>query len=127
MKRSEIEKLEKTIGRMEGLHAEIIALAKKSPNDGVNKVKLGFINKAIEEALQVLGSKYQPFDDFEKFDADELPTNSDVSFILTQFLEELERKRADNIEVRAGGRWVYSVDDGGSEIRTGPPRKIGKK
>lgn len=127
MKRSEIEKLEKTIGRMEGLHAEIIALAKKSPNDGVNKFKLGFVNKAIEEALQVLGSKYRPFDEFEKFDADELPTNSDVTFILTQFLEELERKRADNIKILAGTRWVYNVEDEGPEIRTGPPKKIGKK
>ena len=62
MNRDEIEIFEKTIGRMEGLHKEISALARKSPNDVLNKFKLKFVNAALAEALIVLGQKYSPLE-----------------------------------------------------------------
>ena len=55
LKIDDVEKMEKVSGQMEGLHKEISALARKSPNDGVNKFKLKFINSALEEANRVLG------------------------------------------------------------------------
>ena len=35
MKHADVEILEKIMGQIEGLHSEISALAKKSPNDGL--------------------------------------------------------------------------------------------
>ena len=122
----EVEKLEKVSGQMDGLHKEISALARKSPNDGVNKFKLKFINAAISEANAVLGGEYKPFDQFHQFDFDDLPSNSDVAFMLGQYIEELERKRADNLICRAGS-WIYDLLDSTEQIRTAPPKKISEK
>jgi hypothetical protein len=36
----DVERLEKLIGQLQGIYAEIGALAKKSPNDAVNPFKL---------------------------------------------------------------------------------------
>jgi hypothetical protein len=36
--KDDVENLEKLIGQLSGLHAEIFQLAKKSPNDGLNVI-----------------------------------------------------------------------------------------
>ena len=123
MDRQAIEKFEKTSGQIEGLHREISALAKKSPNDALNKFKLSFVNTALAEANSVLGSAYQPFASFTQFNEDDVPSNSDVAMILAQYLEELERMRADNL-TRTSGVWVYEIDGKASDIRTAPPKKL---
>lgn len=125
MTRQEIEAFEKIFGQMEGVHDEISALAKKSPNDGLNKFKLRFVNAAIAAANAILTNGYLPFDDFKKFDEDDLPTNSDVTFIVGQYIEELERLRADNIHLNRG-RWVYKLPEGEPAIHTAPPRKLAR-
>lgn len=124
--RSEIEKLEKLVGQLQGLHSEISVLAKKSPNDAVNTFKLGLINRVIRVANDVLGAKYTPFDDFDGFDADDLPSTSDVAMVLAQYIEEAERYRSDNVKVQHG-YWVYVIDGEASSIRSGPPSKVGRK
>lgn len=122
MKKRDVEELERVSGQLDGLHSEIGALARKSPNDAANKFKLRFINNAIISANRVLGPDYIPCTDFEQFDEDDLPTYSDAMLVLSQYIEQIERKRSDNIEKRAGV-WYYSADDD-SNIRTAPPKKI---
>lgn len=121
MTRDEIEAFEKIFGKMQGVHTEIGAMAKKSPNDGINKFKLRLVNATLTAANNVLANGYLPFDDFQQFDEDDLPTNSDVTFVVGQYLEELERLRADNIK-NLHGRWVYVLPDGEPAIFTAPPR-----
>ena len=121
----EVEKLEKVSGQMDGLHKEISALARKSPNDGVNKFKLKFINAAISEANAVLGGEYKPFDQFHQFDFDDLPSNSEWPLCLANILKSW-RKRADNLICRAGS-WIYDLLDSTEQIRTAPPKKISEK
>ncbi|MCA1869719.1 hypothetical protein HW571_29410 [Agrobacterium genomosp. 3] len=126
MDKRDIEKLEKVSGQIDGLHREISALVKKSPNDALNKFKLSFVNTALAEANAVLGSAYQPFASFTQFNEDDVPSNSDVAMILAQYLEELERKRADNL-TRSAGLWVYEIDGKPSDIRTAAPKKLDSK
>lgn len=111
----DIEKLEKTIGQLKAGHGEMSLLSKKSQNDAVNKFKLGMINKVIASANEVLGSDYRPFQDFEGFDVDALPSNSDVVFVIAQYLEEIERYRTDNV-VQSDYKWVYLIVGEPSEI-----------
>ena len=127
MKHADVEKLEKIMGQIEGLHREVSALAKKAPNDGLNTFKLKFVNLALANANGLLGKNYKPMDGFEQFDADELPTNSDVTFILASYLEEIERMRADNIKVWFENDWIYVLSDSDGKIRTAPPKKIKEK
>lgn len=114
------------MGQLEGLHREMSALAKKSPNDGLNPFKLKFVNASLAAANELLGKNYKPLEEFEQFDIDEVPTNSDATFVLTSYLEEIERMRADNIE-NIGGRWKYSLSGSDEFIRTAPPKKINEK
>ncbi len=123
MNRQEIEAFEKIFGQMEGVHDEISTLAKKAPNDGLSKFKLGFVNATIAAANAILANGYLPFDDFEKFEEDDLPTNSDVTFIVGQYIEELERLRADNIKPSMS-RWVYNLPPSEPAIYTAPPKKL---
>ena len=122
----ELEQFEKLIGQLRGLHEEIGLLAKKSQNDAVNAFKLRLINKIVGSANAILRPNYLPFDDFEAFDTDDMPTNSDVALVLAQYLEESERYRSDNIE-KYGGVWWYVVDGERSDVRTSAPAKVAGK
>lgn len=122
----DIEKLEKVIGQLLATHSEISILAKKSPSDTLNAFKLKMINRVIESSNSVLGKKYKPFEDFEKFEDEDLPSNSDVTMILAQYMEEAERYRSDNV-MQEYGSWYYVVNGKVSEIRSGPPSKVGRK
>ncbi len=123
MKLKEVELLEKISGQMHGLHKEIDMLVRKSPNDGINEFKLKFVNAVISEANKILGKDYKPFLEFTQFNEDDLPSNSDVTFITGQYIEELERKRTDNI-IQFSGRWKYKISDSKEEIYTSPPKKL---
>ena len=100
-------------------------IAKKSPNDALNKFKLNLINKVLKMANDVLGRGYLPFSDFTQFDGDDVPTTSDVTMVLAQYMEEAERYRSDNVVYKNG--WKYVIKGTVSDIPAGPPSKVGKK
>jgi hypothetical protein len=77
--------LEKISGQIGDILEEIRSLSKKNPNDAVNKFKLRYINQVITDANKILEKKRMPFEDFIGFNEDELPSNSDVTFILSQY------------------------------------------
>jgi hypothetical protein len=123
---SEVEALEKLMGQLKGLHAEISQLAKKSPNDALNAFKLKLVNKVISAGNTVLPEGYRPFEGFEQFDSDDMPTNSDVTMILTQYIEQSERYRSDNV-MYEDHEWVYKVNSRASDIAAAKPTKVGEK
>lgn len=122
----DVERLEKLIGQLQGAHNELSLLAKKSPNDALNPFKLKLINSVLKSANTVLGPSYKPFDDFDEFDADDVPSNSDVTMVLSQYMEEAERFRSDNV-MRSGAWWYYIIGNQQSDIKSGAPSKVGKK
>jgi hypothetical protein len=129
----QVNDFEKIQAQLESLHFEISTLSKKSSNDALNKFKLKFVNHALDDANKILGTQYKPFNDFEKFDIDDLPTNSDVALILGQYLNCMEKLRSDNIcrEREYDGNkyyfeWYWLVDKNRSKIKTKSPEKITK-
>jgi hypothetical protein len=92
----------------------------------LNSFKLKMINRVIKASNSVLGDKYKPFEEFEQFEDEDLPSNSDVTLVLAQYMEEAERYRSDNVKVDRSA-WYYVLDGGVSEIRSGPPSKVGRK
>jgi hypothetical protein len=123
MKETEINTFEKVQTQLESLHSEISALTKKSQNDALNKFKLKFVNQALEEANVILGKEYKPFANYDKFDENDLPTNSDVTMILGQYLNCMEKLRADNIYQKLGS-WYWRVNGKESYLRTSTPNKL---
>jgi hypothetical protein len=120
----EVERLEKLIGQLNGLHTELSLLAKKSPNDALNLFKMKLVNNVLERANALLVGRYAPFDDFSQFSEDSVPTNSDVTLVLAQYIEQVERFRSDNVVYASG--WVYTVNGAASEIKARPPTRVGK-
>lgn len=120
----EVRDLEKLIVQLQGLHGEISLLAKKSPNDGLNLFKLRLINNILAKGNTILAGHYKPFEDFATFDESALPTNSDVTMILTLYLEQAERLRSDNM-VYSGHKWRYVVSGAASQIEGKRPTMIG--
>lgn len=122
MNGEEVESFIKCYTQMKSIYNEINALAKKKPNDAVNKFKLRFINQILENANQLLKENYKPFADFEKFDEDEIPTTSDITMMFAQYLDSMEYLRSDNIE-DSQYTWYWLIDGVLSEIKTVPPQK----
>ncbi|GGH88583.1 hypothetical protein JOD43_004255 [Pullulanibacillus pueri] len=119
----DISRFEKTNAQLEGLFNEIGTLSKKKPDDAINKFKLKFINQIILESNDILGDLNLPFADFRGFEEEDMPSNSDVVIILSQYLNCLEKLRADNITPYGGG-WYWLLNGNRTETRTAPPKKI---
>lgn len=118
------EDLERLIVQLNGLHAEISQLVKKSPNDSLNKFKLSLVNDIIGNGNKILSGGYKPFQDFDQFDSVDMPTNSDVALILTQYIEQAERFRSDNVTYHEY-EWVYMLNGKASDISAKGPTLVG--
>jgi hypothetical protein len=123
MTEKEINQFEKTQSQISGLYTEIGLLSKKNPNDAVNKFKLKFINQTISESNSLLGDKHKPFIEFEKFVEEDVPTTSDITMMLEQYLNCLEKLRSDNIQYHSYD-WYWLVNGKPSKLKTEPPVKF---
>jgi hypothetical protein len=124
--KGDVDVLVRLLSQLHGLHVELSQLAKKSSNDAVNAFKLRLINKVLASGNEVLGDAYRPFAEFAEFDVDAVPSNSDVTFILTQYIEQTERYRSDNV-VYSDYEWRYVVNGRPSDVKAAPPTLIGIK
>ncbi len=132
MKRNDVEEFEKLFGQLQGFYEELSILSKKAPNDAVNIFKLKFINKILKTSNNFLGKNYCPFDDFTEFDTDAVPQNSDMVFVLSQYLQSFENFRAGHVKPKYGG-WYWIIEpekgekadeDGQIRIRTARPQRF---
>lgn len=122
---SQVSEFETLHSKIEGLYTEALSLSKKSPADPFNKFKLGITNSVLVATNGFLANVKTalPIDGFEKFDDVQLPGNSDVVFVLSQYLQMLEKLRCDSIEM-SHGNWYWTVNGERSSLRTAPPRKL---
>lgn len=124
MNRADVDLFEKLVSQLDGFHQELSISVKKSQNDAVNLFKLNFINGVLRQCNELLGNNYRPFPDFEVFSSDDLPSNSDVTFIISQYIECAEKFRTDNIKHdRLAWYWVVEGDE---KIQTARPKKLSK-
>ncbi|WP_448034236.1 hypothetical protein [Bradyrhizobium liaoningense] len=123
MNHQEVEEFRKMAAQLDALHLEALAASKKSPDKPVSAFKVNLANSVLEQAKRVLGPS-APAMDFVKFDKDDLPTNSDLSFIVTQFVECAEKVRAENIQRRANGTWYWNISGAFSDIVAAAPKGV---
>jgi hypothetical protein len=119
-----IEKFEKVQGRLSAFHGEIGLLSKKSPDAKLNDFKLKFINAAILDANELLKDN-RPFDEFEQFDSNSLPSHSDVVMILAQYITCLDDIRTNHISFDSlhSKQWYWNLGNGEDGPVTSPPLK----
>lgn len=94
---AQIETFLKLMIQLKELLRDFLVLSKNKPNDLVNKFKLRLVNTVLGTANEIIDAKNKPFDDFTVFDENELPSNSDVVLILTQYSVCLHKFREENI------------------------------
>ena len=83
--------------QMVDLYEELSILSKKSPDGLVNRFKLKYVNQILERANDILKSDNIPFTDFSIFNSDDMPTNSDVVLMLSQYLRCLSRIKGNDL------------------------------
>jgi hypothetical protein len=120
MKASDVNFFERVKAQLGQLQNEVSVLSKSKPDNPINKFKLGFINEKLAEANTILTGEFTPFKDFTIFDVDNLPTNSDVVMILSQYLDCLEAWRCASIH-ESSFNWYWNVP--GEEIETHEPSR----
>jgi hypothetical protein len=121
MKRADIDRYQRVRSQLEAFHREFEGLAKKAANGALNVFKTRIVNQAIAAANAVLGDEFLPIKGFEQFADEELPSNSDVSMVLAQYLEALEVLRCRNI-TRDGSFWYWRAEDADNDsIHAAPP------
>ena len=112
------DRLKRQLG---ALYEEISVLSKKSPDGAVNKFKLGIINEKLIAANELLGEDVKPSKQFTIFDVDNLPTNSDVVMMLSQYRDAFETWRSGRVH-KEGFDWHWNTDDSTS-IETNQPTR----
>jgi len=124
---NDISQFELLQGKLKGLYDEILTLSKKNPTDPLNKFKLKLINNVIIEVTAFLKSMglENPINEFEQLDDDSLPSNSDVVLVLSQYMQCMEKFRADNIK-EYHGRWYWVIDEEKPSRLTSLPDKLKK-
>lgn len=95
---NEVDEFIKLIIQFKGALVDISELSKKKPNDAVNKFKLNFVNTLLTTANKFIDKRNKPFDDFDVFNADDLPSNSDVVMVFSQYLACLKKYGKEQIQ-----------------------------
>src|ERR1041385_1321480 len=120
MNETDVNTFEKLNAQLKGLYDEMQTLVKKNANDSINIFKLRLINAVLEKTNGFLGEAQKPVDYFSKFEETDLPSNSDVLIVLSQYLNCLEKIRADNVVLGDfdGKEWYWVIDGEQSRVRT---------
>ena len=121
MKIEDVELFIKTNEQMNTLYREISLLSQKKPNDSMNKFRLNLINRVLSNSNLILKEQFKPFPEFCLFDDSELPSNSDVTVMLSQYLNSMERFRSKNIKMDYQKDWIWNIDNNNVKIETHPP------
>ena len=120
MNDNDIQKFEKLKTQIEEMYKEISILSKKSPDSPINKFKLNFVNRLLSISNEILVEKYKPFEDFSVFDEEDLPSNSDIVMIISQYIDCLEKFKLDNVTMLSGD-WYWLIGGKASSIKTTRP------
>jgi hypothetical protein len=123
MNADQVEQFRKMAAQLDALHQEATAASKKHPDKPVSKFKVDLANAVLEAAKEVLGTS-APTLSFDRFDTDDLPTNSDLSFVVSQFVECAEKVKAQNIKRLHNGVWYWMVNGSMSEIAAVAPKGV---
>lgn len=124
MTKTQLENFIKLQEQIEGMFQELSILSKKNPDKPLNKFKIKLVNSVLDTANSILDEKNRPFTDFERFDEDELPSNSDVVVMLSQYLKCLEKYRSENIAKGLNDpyNWYWVIDGKQTKVKTKAPQ-----
>lgn len=95
MKREEVERYEELLSKLMSIRNDIAALSSKKPGEPLNKFKIKYVNDVLMKINDLIGTD-KPYDDFEVFDEETLPTNSDSLLIINLYINGMHRFKMHN-------------------------------
>ncbi len=101
---AEVQEFDRLERQLHSMLTEMSELSKKKANDGLNTFKLKLVNVLLEGVNRFLGEQ-RPFKEFETFDEKDLPTNSDVVVMLSQYAAAVFQFRLENTVFRDHAWW----------------------
>ena len=107
--KDEIDKFVKLVMQIEKILSEFDSLSKKKPDNALNKFKLELVNTVLRSANQIINKENKPFPNFDEFREEEIPTNSDVVMILSQYVACLDKFRRENTIKNEDREWVWVI------------------
>src|SRR4051794_13458185 len=119
MNQTQIERFERLKPQLKSLYSEMQLLSNKKPNEVVNKFKIQVINNFLTEANDILGKEFKPIAEFDVFDVETMPFNSDVVLVLAQYLQALELLHDENVAYsETDFRWYWITENKKAKIET---------
>ena len=122
MKATDVNFFEKVKAQLTQLENEVSVLSKTKPDNPMNKFKVAIINEMLVNANAILTGDFKPFKNFASFNVDELPTNSDVVVVLSQYLDCLEAFRSAHIK-KKDHAYFWNLEDR-KDLETGYPSRF---
>lgn len=116
---ADVQDFERLEQQLHSMLTEMSELSKKRANDGLNKFKLKLVNVLLEGVNEFLGAQ-RPFKEFETFDENDIPTNSDVVVMLSQYAAAVFQYRVENTELR-GIKWYWPLPGKEGAVETSSP------
>ena len=113
---AEIGEFSKLQMQVSNILKQFTELSKKKADGAVNKFKLKLVNELLTTANRIMPKERRPFPDFETFDEDELPSNSDVVVILSQYLSCIGKFEHEN-QYRDGSYRYWIIRGKKSTVR----------
>ena len=95
MKKEDVEKYDELLSKLVSIKKDINALSSKKPNDQLNKFKIKYVNDVLTKVNVLIGED-KPYKDFDVFDEDDLPTNSDTLMIINLYINGMSRFKIHN-------------------------------
>lgn len=114
--KDEIDKFIKLVVQIEKILSEFDSLSKKKPDNVLNKFKLELVNTVLKSANEIINKENKPFPNFDEFGEEEIPTNSDVVMILSQYVACLDKFRHENTIRDEDGDWVWVIKGRASRV-----------
>lgn len=105
----EVDNLIILIIQIEELKNDFSEFTKRKSSDPVNKFKMNLVNSLLEQVNNVISEKHKPFEEFELFNIDEIPINSDVLLILNQYLSGIRNFAYENI-IYSTFNYYWTID-----------------
>lgn len=94
---NQIEDASRLIGQLSVQKNELDALANKViPSTPISEFQLKIANEKFRESNKILPENYRPSREFSEFESNAKPTISDVTMMLSKYIQALTQLQMDN-------------------------------
>jgi len=108
LRRSDVDEFGAVSAQLTTMRNDFVVFAKTKPDNALNKFKIRAANELLHRANEILGNA-KPLSAFTELFEEDLPSNSDLAVVLSQYIAALETWRSAHV-TKSGYDWYWDVD-----------------